>query len=58
MAGLRFISKAKQVSGQHHPAFATAEGLHPYLHADPLHQGLYVGDDPDLAAGRLQGIEA
>ena len=45
-------------SGQHHPAFAAAEGLHPHLHADPLHQGLHVGDDPDLAASRLQGIKA
>ena len=41
-------------AGQYHPAFAATEGLHPHLHADPLHQGLHVGDDPDLATGRLQ----
>ena len=32
-------------SGQDHPALAAAEGFDPDLHANPLHQGLDMGDD-------------
>jgi hypothetical protein len=54
LAGPQSLNGVSQDSGQHHPAFAAAQSVYPNLHADPLHQGLHMGDDAYLATGRLQ----